>query len=395
MGNFKVLAAVLGGAAVAWGGLSFITLTIGVLAEGYRYSLSQAAFLATLELGAMAGASMSGGYTLRVIPVRRMAVVGGIVAGIANIATAFTATIVIVGVLRTVAGIGFGWMSAGLNTSVSRTDDPERLFVQANFGNIGFAAVFFAIMPMIYGSGRFWAYFIAYGLMCLTAAALMGWLPRSSLSESKQAVLSLDSTRITVLLAVSLVWLCYSAVWSLAERLGRGIGMSEEAIGRTFSLGTLAGLVAVGIAVWLASRQLRAMWPLIVTSFATGVTYLWMVYCHSESVFVWIMIIQGITLCPILAYAFAVAAEFDRSGSLVRLVTGGTAIATGLGPLVGARLEASYGYQGVWEAAFVSSIIACIALAAVALFRRSEIGESSLIPAGSSVHRIAETTLKG
>jgi hypothetical protein len=119
-----------------------------------------------------------------------------------------------------------------------------------------------------------------------------------------------------------------------------------------------------------------------VTSFATGVTYLWMVYCHTEVVFVWIMIIQGITLCPILAYAFAVAAQFDRSGGLVRLITGGTAITTALGPLVGARLEASYGYQGVVEAAFGGSTIACIALAMLALIRRSETGKKSLIPGG-------------
>jgi Major Facilitator Superfamily len=382
MKNFKMLAAVLGGAAVAWGGLSFITLTIGVLAEGYRFSLSQAAFLATLELSAMAAASMSGGYALRLMPVRQLAVLGGIVAGIANIATAFSTAILAVGVLRALSGIGLGWMSAGLNTSVSRAADPERLFVQANFGNIGFAAVFFAVMPMIYGGGRFSAYFIAYGFMCFASAALMGWLPRSSVSEPKQAARALDGRRMTVVLAVSLVWLCYSAVWSLVERLGRDIGMSDEAIGRTLGVGTLAGLMAVVVAAWLANRHLRPMWPLIVTSFATGVTYLWMVYCHTEVVFVWIMIIQGITLCPILAYAFAVAAQFDRSGGLVRLITGGTAISTALGPLAGARLEASYGYQGVVEAAFGGSTIACIALAMLALIRRSETGKKSLIPGG-------------
>jgi len=382
MKNFRMLAAILGGAAVAWGGLSFVTLTIGVLAEGYRYSLSQAAFLAALELGAMAAASISSGYALQLMAARRLAVVGGIVAGIANIAVAFTNAIISVGVLLTLAGIGFGWMSAGLNTSVNRAADPERLFVQANFGNIGFSALFFAIMPMIYGGGRFPAYFIAYGLMCLASAALMGWLPRSSAIEPKQAVVSLDRTQITVLLAVSLVWLCYSAVWSLVERLGRDIGMSDEVIGRTLGVGTLAGLMAVIAAAWLASRHLRPMWPLIVTSFTTGVTYLWMVYCHTEVVFVWIMIIQGITLCPILAYAFAVAAEFDRSGSLVRLITGGTAITTALGPVVGARLEASYGYQGVVEAAFGGSTAACIALAMVALFRRSGTGMKSPIPDG-------------
>ena len=77
-----------------------------------------------------------------------------------------------------------------------------------------------------------------------------------------------------------------------------GIGMSEEAVGTTLGVGTLAGLLAVIVAALLA-KYARPMWPLIATSFATGVTYYWMVYCHTQPVFIWIMILQGITRCPI------------------------------------------------------------------------------------------------
>jgi MFS family permease len=383
MKNLRVFAAVLGGAAVAWGGLSYITLTIGVLAEGYHFSLSQATSLATLELSAMAVASLTGGYGLRFMSVRRMAVTGGVIAGIANIATAISADFAVIVVLRALAGIGFGWMSAGLSTSVSRTADPERLFVQANFGNVGFGAIFFAIMPMIYGGGRFTAYFVAYGFICWASAALMVWLPQAPAGETRRkSARTLDMAGLTLLLSVSLVWLCYAAVWALVERLGRDIGMSEEAVGTTLGVGTLAGLLAVIVAALLA-KYVRPMWPLIATSFATGVTYYWMVYCHTQPVFIWIMILQGITLCPILAYAYAVAAELDRSGNLARLIAGGTAIATAFGPLVGGRLELTFGYQGVVEAAFGGSTVACVALAVLAYRRRSEARRKSLIPDGA------------
>jgi len=83
--------------------------------------------------------------------------------------------------------------------------------------------------------------------------------------------------------------------------------------------------------------------PLIATAFATGVTYLWMVYCHTEVVFVWIMIIQEL-LVPDPRLCVRGCRGFDRSGA-----------SSASSPahrdcdrprsFGGARLEASYGIK--------------------------------------------------
>ncbi|MGH8336807.1 MAG: MFS transporter, partial [Gammaproteobacteria bacterium] len=206
-----------------------------------------------------------------------------------------------------------GWMAAGLNTSISRSRDPEELFIRANFGSITGAVVFFAVMPMIYERTTFAAYFIAYGVLCLASAALMSWLPDRSVTATE--VLSTArvgrGTRIGVLLAVSLIWLCYAAVWSLIERFGHDIGMTEEAIGYSLSFGTLCGLVGAGASMWLAGR-FRPLGPLIFTSLSTGLCYVWLVYCHDALMYTWILCIWGVVFCHILAYALAVATEVDR-----------------------------------------------------------------------------------
>ena len=362
-GAWRSVVAVLAGAGVAWGGLSYVALTIGVLAEGYHYTPKQAAGLATLELAAMAVVAISAGYALRSISVRRLAVVGAVLAGAANICTAVTTDPVVIAVLRLAAGAGFGAMAAGLNTSISRAAHAESLFMRANFGCITAAAVFFAVMPEIYGRAGFPSYFVAYGVLCLVAGALLGWLPcAESAAAGRPSESRADGwRRIAMFLAVSLLWLCYAAVWSLTERLGRDIGMTEEAVGRAMGLGTLSGLAGAGVAAWLAGR-LKPLFPLIFTTFTTGVCYVWFCYCYSASSYTWVLCIWGVVFCPILAYAYAVGTELDNSGALGRLIGGGTAISTALGPIAGAQVKDLLGYHGVGVVMFIGTAMACVAI---------------------------------
>src|ERR1700722_5304062 len=95
-GGLRSMAAVLAGASVAWGGLSYVTLTIGVLTEGYHFSLSLAALLAAVELGAMALTVTTAAYVIRLVPVARLALLGGSVAGAANLLTAFAGDPIVV-----------------------------------------------------------------------------------------------------------------------------------------------------------------------------------------------------------------------------------------------------------------------------------------------------------
>jgi Major Facilitator Superfamily len=363
----RTLTAALAGAGIAWGALSYVALTIGVLAEGYGYSLTQAAGLASVELGFMALASMSGGLILRHLSVRTLAALGATLAGVANVATAFSAHPVAVGAARALAGWGLGWMAAGLNTSLSRSEDPERLFIRANFGCITIAAAFFYVMPIIYERTSQPVYFIAYGILCLAGAGFMRWLPVREVpaAQSRASAPRLGARRFGIFLAVSLLWLGYAAVWSLIERLGTDLGMSEEAIGRSMGLGTLSGLLGAGAAAWMAGR-IRPLGPLILTSLSTGLCYVWLVYCRGDAEYTWILCIWGVVFCPILAYAYAVGTEIDPSGALGRMIGGGTAITTALGPVVGAHLKNSFGVSGVGFATFAGTAIACAAFALLA-----------------------------
>jgi MFS family permease len=364
--GWRPMVAVLTGAAVAWGGLSYVALTIGVFAEGYHYTLSQAALLATLELGAMAAAAMSGGRMLNLLTVRQLAMAGGLVAGLANIATACVTDPVIVGGLRVLTGVGFGWMTAGLNTSISRSQDAQRLFIRANLGSIGGAVVFFAVMPLIYGRTGFPVYFIAYGILCLLTAATMTWLTDHPVAAGgvRAAPRAGTAARMSVLISISVIWLCYAAVWSLIERFGRDIGMTEEAIGYVLSFGTFCGLAGVAVSILLAGR-FKPLGPLIFTSLTTGLCYVWLVYVHDATAYTWNLSIWGVVFCPILAYALAVATEVDPSGALSRLVGGGTAITTALGPLVGDYLTETFGFPAVGFGTFAASAVCCAVLAVV------------------------------
>lgn len=364
----KAWVAALAGAGVAWGALSYVALTIGVFVEGYGYSLDLAALLATVELSALALASMSGGYLLRGVSLRALAVAGAALASAANALTALGTSPLAVGVLRAAVGLGLGWLSAGLNTALSRTRDPERLFIGANFGCITLAAGFFYVMPMIYERLSYPAYFLAYGALCAACALFMGWLPSGT--PDGPAPRSVDAgaggARWGLFGAVSSIWLCYSAVWALIERRGHDIGMSAEAIGASMGLGTLSGLLGAGAAAALAGR-VRPLPALILTSFTTGLCYVWLAFCGGAVEYTAILCVWGVLFCPILAYAYAVGSEMDPSGALGRMIGGGVAISTALGPLVGARLQSLLGFSGVGWTTFAGTTLGCIMIGAVGL----------------------------
>jgi hypothetical protein len=363
----RVFTAAFLGAGVAWGALSYVALTIGVLTLGYRYSLPLATRLASVELGAMAVAAMSAGYMLRRVSVRSLATCGALLAGVANILTAFSSQALVVGATRALVGVGLGWMSAGLTTSLARTTRAERLFMRANFGCITVAAAFFYIMPMIYEHTALADYFIAYGVLCLASAGLMRWLPDGRADSPSMAAGSAAPAgrRLAMFLAVSLIWLCYAAAWALIERLGSDIGMNEEAIGRSMSLGTLSGLLGAGAAAFWAGR-VRPLAPLIATSLSTGLCYLWLAFCRGQAEYTWLLCVWGVVFCPILAYAYAVGTEIDPSGGLGRMIGGGTAVTTALGPVVADRLYELAGFRGLGFATFAGSALACLAIAALA-----------------------------
>lgn len=361
--GWRGLAAVVVGAAVAWGALSYVALTIGVLADGYGYGLAVAADFATAELAAMALASIASGFALRRISVRRLAVAGALCAAAGNAATAGASLPSTVLIWRIVAGAGFGAMTGGLNTSISRTGDPHRVFLRANFGCITGAAIFFAVLPEIYGRFGFRSYFLAYAVVCALAAFALGAIPAHARHGGEPAGPSAARFRHAgFFVGASVLWLCYAAVWSLSERLGRDIGMNEQAVGRVLGLGTLCGLIGAGLAV-AAGQRLRPLRPLLATSLATGLCYVWWAYSDSAGSYTWVLCIWGIVFCPMLAYLYAVGSEIDASGGLNRLVSGGVAISTALGPVLAAAIERTLGYHGVGLFALAGTVLACIAIA--------------------------------
>ncbi|HLW23204.1 MAG TPA: MFS transporter [Steroidobacteraceae bacterium] len=355
------LIAVLAGAGVAWGALSYVALTIGVLAEGYGFTLNEAAALATLELAAMAAASMSGGRVLECVPVRHLALAGGLLAGLANGLSALTHGGLALGVLRVAAGVGLGWMAAGLNTAISQSRAAQRLFIQANFGCIALAAAFFAAMPELYGRFGWARYFEGYGALCVLGALAMQWLPRPAVAERAVPAVRagrLACGRVVLFLAVSVIWLCYAAIWSLTERFGRELGLTERAVGHALGMGTLSGLLGAALATALAGR-VKPRDALIGTCLASGLCYVWMGYCTGALSYTAMLSVWGVVFCPILAYAYAMAAQVDPSGALARWIGGGTACATALGPILGARLAQLLSYRGAGLLACLGTACAC------------------------------------
>lgn len=359
----RVFTAIVCGQTIGWGSLTFVALTIGVLKDGYGFTLTQSGVLATVELSTMAAAVALVGPVLRILSLRHLAVLGGLLAAAGNLLSASFSDVWIVGLLRIVTGAGTGFTVGAINTAISRTNDAEQLFVDSNIAIIALSVGFFVGMPMIYVRLGYPAYFVAYGLMCLAATASLGWLAdETPVADERSIRGSRWGRRGTGLLfAVCLFWFCYSVLWSMSERLGRDIGLSDVVIGRVLGLGTFAGFAGSVVAAWLTRRMLQPL-PILICAFGTGLCCVALTFTHSAVVYTAAMCAFGVAFCPFSPYALGIATEVDRSGGLGRAIMSGFAAMSALAPVLATRLVVQVGNRGLGLATFAGVIGACVLL---------------------------------
>jgi MFS family permease len=370
--NLARTSACAAGLNIGFGALSYVTLTIGVLVDGYGFTLEQAALLGTLELGAMAVVSLTLTPVAASLSLGRIAFWGAVLSGLGNVVTTWAEGFAMVALFRVIAGLGAGVVAPLVNVAIACSPRPIKLYANATMAFMVGSAVFYLVVPIVYTEFSYPAYFMAYGGMFLLTAPLMLYLGGRKGAAEQTAVPAGAFPLVPAALAGAgalIIWLGYSFVWAFCERIAASLGMSPEEIGRVFSLALIIGLLGTFIASRLGER-FGVLWPVTLGGLGMGMAYLGVTLAPTALFYTVSMYGFGIVLLFFMPYLIGFCAAIDPSGRLAAAVSGLLPVAAALGPVVGGLILARWPYGALGIFGFACALAFCLCVVSAYVLRQ-------------------------
>ena len=344
--------------------------------KGFGLSNTQAGFLVTAALGAMAIAEFGLAHSVAQRNLKVLATYGVAISSVALLYISEVSThphflarfwSLFVGMFA--LGFGCGLTFVAGNAALSYSNNSERSFGLLTFWYMIFVFVMMTANPYLrhlYPIVLPYAAMVAVQLVCL---ALIWWKLPDTRGMAKQPGLHGDAPAgelklfsplpIMLGLAVTLSQLSLAALWTFAQDLGRTAGLSSEMTSSFLGFSQLIGLLGT-MAPWLLGprigRAALGATGLLVT--AIGIVAVALV--HTPTAYVVGNLAVNLGYWVVLPLGMSVAADLDRnSGRLVAFVLGMSSVGLAIGPsLAGPLLGGEDTTLGGW----VFGIIGLIAV---------------------------------
>ena len=366
---FKLVVALTIGGITAWFGGELMPLTIGVLTDGFKFSVEHAGVLLSAEMAGAAALSLLISPFVGKIDLRKLALIGGLIALSGQSMTAMATGYVPVGVTRFITGAGYGIMSAVLFAAVARTKEPERLMGLMTVVLALFGAFIMVLLPYVISGFGPRAYFWALAALVLCTFWVFTWLPKSSGEEEEK-----NKERPSVSVPVVCLVVCSSAalfsgqtlIWSFSERIGVTLGLSMEQIGWVLGGGGLTGLVGASLPTWLGRKYGRIL-PLVFSLLGIGASFIGIAYAGEPVLYVVSQLGYGFFYGFNMPYAMGIVAAVDPQGRMAALFGALAPFCAAFLPALGAYLITAYSYQMVGLVCAGTTVAACLPLVALAM----------------------------
>jgi predicted MFS family arabinose efflux permease len=341
---------------------------IGALMDGRGLSAGTAGLLGTAELTAMSLSSILIVSLAGKIALRSIAIIGTILAITGQILTATVEPFWALGSVRILAGIGSGMVLAAASTAVALGANPNRVMgLGLTVANLLFLAAFF-VTPQIVLRFGFRGLFVSLACYVAASSVSISRLHGSRPSQRPFGEIPVQSAFNRPRVAMLLVGLLslnigLGAIWSFAERIGRGIGLDSAHIGSVFAACPLA-MIAGSATAGLLGNKFGNRWPLSIAAFTCGVA------CYgtalSTSLAGYTVGLLAFNFCYLMLGPFALAgvpSDLDPSGRLAAVANGTMWLAYSVGVAAGGLIAESTSVSTIGVFALCGCITAAAAFA--------------------------------
>ncbi|MFM8353341.1 MAG: MFS transporter [Gammaproteobacteria bacterium] len=354
---------------LAFAAVVAMPFNISGIVQSFGISNSTAGLIASVELGGISAASLLVARLAGSLSPRRIYAVGISAVLVANALTVLAADVSVLMVLRAIAGLGAGSVTATVMFTAGKSSDPERTFgiINSFVGIMGMAMALLLpqalLLHQVVGGGALQSVdglYLTYVVAAVLALLLIRSVPVpppanpthvSADAGTPSASLSADSSAANTAAIRPVPLIGWVALWGLGiaffghgtlgiyiVELGLSTGLSAQAIGNTFAAGSLIGIGAPLLGGLIGAR-FRAALP--ITAILAAVAVFAVLLAHTDSPLGFYVLAPLFSVGPMMMIplALGVLARIDRSGRLTgshpAFVTLGGAIA----PIAGGALR--------------------------------------------------------
>ncbi len=343
-------------------------LLIGVLIDDLALSNSDAGFLASIYFAGYLGVCLSIVFWVHKVNWRWLSLVahGLLIGGLT--AAAFTANYSLLLCLFFIAGCGGGTLFSLCIKILSASSKPDRNFGFKLAAEQLVAAVLLFLLPwLVISTWGFKGFCISVALVFLLLSISTGWLPGALNRPDEASHVSSSKGSAATWLALFCLMLFMaglSGVWAFVERIASSNDISAVNIGRALSYGVIGGGLGAFAAAALNDRHGRAI-PLLVSLVLLSAVLFVLSINFDTAVFVVVCIFLSGMWNFSMAYQMGVVASVDRGGKLSVLMSSSLALGAMVGPAIAGLLIEDNNFVPATAFAFVSILLASLALARI------------------------------
>ena len=342
---------------------------IGGLIDGFGFNESQAGFVSTMEISAVAATCLLLSGLLDRTSLRTLTMIGMTVLVAANLTTLTLDHYIVLLMVRIGSGIGAGICLAAAGALLSRMTDPDRMVGMALAMTTLIMVVMLTLMGYAMERWMFNGFVGLFTVLALFLSPLLLLLPNepierarrlSNASQSKKSYFALGVLGLSMFFLFCVV---EGGVWSFSERRGVSLGLESGNIGLLLGVAQLAGLSGAILAAIFGGR-LRRIYPIGIGIVLIGGASLLLYQTESKLIYALCLGVFAFAFMFAFPYLLGAFAKLDGVGRWAARANGVNLLGGASGPFIAGTVVSISDFPAL-GLFFLGLSLTCLMLAAL------------------------------
>lgn len=367
--------------------LLMLPFLMGAMMNGLNLSEGTTGLILSVEFTlAMVSSLLISPYINRV-PRRTVAVVGTVMAIIANIISAYISDVALLICVRAFAGFGAGLALAAGNSVIASAEDPDKTAGQVNvlfvvlmilvMLGFGFIADNFGLVGTYYGVAGTYAVML---IMVIRLPQYINVEPSDNVVITNKVSMSLIGLVPVGMMATMFLFSMRDTMgWAFVEQIGVALGYSTSEMGMILALQAFIALLGP-LVVAKVGNKFGITIPVLIGIIGHGmITLGYLMASDSKFFYTAIVLMNATAYFYALAYLTGLAASLDKEGRVVAATGSFIALGIAVGPAFAGQLINLGGYSlAAWSIIIIVTLTVITVIAPLKAARAKESLDSTL-----------------
>lgn len=343
----------------------------------FNLNNQQIGWLGSSETGGLAISTLLCALFINKLDIKKIAVLGIVIALIANVLSNFCTAVEGLLWSRLVAGLGEGLLVTAGMTALAKTANPDRWFAIYTGAAVVLQAAGLFLLPSVIQQWQLFGVLLCFIILLIWALFFIRHLPNktdvireNSLNSLETSNAKLSRNLVFGVFAILSFYISIGAVWTYIAGIGTAAGFSFEWVSTALSISMIGGFIGA-VLLALMGRMATGSVILIVSGLIMLLCLYFLDIDFNKSQYTWTLIIYSVVWSVIASRLFSLIATADKSGRFITASQPMLNIGFALGPLMASGLIVKFSYSGVLALAAVSLLVSILCIIPLARTSKS------------------------